>query len=214
MSEHDQPRESRGVARGGSGVGGCLPTRNLADQLTLFEPGWVEFALLPVPQIQKDIHTSVLSFKLLNCHCYNARIRRSIDMPMEVSQPDQLKRFVYFFGCTIERRYGDWCGPVVPGDAGVPHAMACHGTPRFFFGCTIERPYGDWCRPVVPRDAGVPHSVPEKYILFKKSKSGLMTFYIVPNYYIYIIWYISDLIGCALGAQWAVDCTQWAVFLT
>ena len=40
-----------------------------------------------------------------------------------------------------------------------------------------------------------------------------MTFYIVPNYYIYIIWYISDLIGCALGAQWAVDCTQWAVFL-
>ena len=115
------------------GPGGPEPTWNLTDQLTLFEPGWVEFALLPVPQIQKDIYTSVLSFKLLNCHCYNARIRRSIDTPMEVSQPDQLKRFVYFFGCTIERRYGDWCGPVVPGDAGVPHAMACHGTPRFFF---------------------------------------------------------------------------------
>ena len=42
-----------------------------------------------------------------------------------------------------------------------------------------------------------------------------MTFYIVPNDYIYVIWYISDLIGCALhSAQWAVDCAQWAVFLT
>ena len=109
------------MARGGPG--GPEPTWNLTDQLTLFEPGWVEFALLPVPQIQKDIYTSVLSFKLLNCHCYNARIRRSIDTPMEVSQPDQLKRFVYFFGCTIERRYGDWCRPVVPRDAGVPHSV-------------------------------------------------------------------------------------------
>ena len=51
-------------------------------------------------------------------------------------------------------------------------------------------------------------------ILFKKSKLGLMTFYIVPNDYIFIIWYIFDLIGCALGAQWAVDSAQWAVFLT
>ena len=51
-------------------------------------------------------------------------------------------------------------------------------------------------------------------ILFKKSKLGLMTFYIVPNDYIYVIWYIFDLIGCALGAQWAVDSVQWAVFLT
>jgi hypothetical protein len=41
-----------------------------------------------------------------------------------------------------------------------------------------------------------------------------MTFYIVPNNYIYVIWYIFDLLGCALGAQWAVDSTQWAVFLT
>ena len=38
-----------------------------------------------------------------------------------------------------------------------------------------------------------------------------MTFYIVPNDYIYVVWYISDIIGCA---QWAVDSTQWAVFLT
>ena len=51
-------------------------------------------------------------------------------------------------------------------------------------------------------------------ILFKKLKLGLMTFYIVPNDYIYVIWYIFDLIGCALGAQWAVDSAQWAVFLT
>ena len=58
------------------------------------------------------------------------------------------------------------------------------------------------------------HRVSENRILFKKSKSGLMTFYIVPNDYIYVIWYIFDLIGCALGAQWAVDSAQWAVFLT
>ena len=61
--------------------------------------------------------------------------------------------------------------------------------------------------PLPPQPHATPHSVPEKYILFKKLKSGLMTFYIVPNYYIYIIWYISDLIGCAVGAQWAVFLT-------
>ena len=65
----------RGVARGG----GAEPSRNLADQLTLFEPGWADLplTLLPAPpsQIQKAIYTvcttkTIISFALLSGPVY------------------------------------------------------------------------------------------------------------------------------------------------
>ena len=48
------------------GAGGPEPPRNLVDQLTLFEPGWAEFApqILPAPPDSKSyLHLLFLSIR-------------------------------------------------------------------------------------------------------------------------------------------------------
>ena len=57
--------QCRGVARGWAG-GGTEPPWNLTDQLTLFEPGWADFApqttASPPPRIQKAIYISAMQW--------------------------------------------------------------------------------------------------------------------------------------------------------